>query len=121
MIAKTRRIVCFVGASVCLPPRKLMMRSSGATGALARSTAHMTRRFHSSHFSLKALLQAFLWGKNGPPAGWDGRFLLLALLYFAVVATIWAIIPYAPIHPKLFIYSAMAFGWLLQRRKAKLR
>lgn len=74
------------------------------------------------NFSIKALLQAFLWGKNGPPAGWDGRFILLAMLCFSVLAAIFAFIPDVPaIHPKLFIYSAMAFGWLLQRRKAKLR
>lgn len=74
------------------------------------------------HCSLKTLLQAFLWGKNGPPAGWDSRFLVLALLYVSVVAAALVIIPYAPpIHPKLLIYLAMAFGWLLQRRRNKLR
>lgn len=69
-------------------------------------------------FSLKALLQTFLWGKNVPPPGWDNRLLLLAVVYLVIVATILAIIPDEPaIHAKLWFYSAMAFGWLRHRRR----
>jgi hypothetical protein len=70
-------------------------------------------------FTLTTLLRAFLWGKSGPPPGWDGKFLLLTMLYIAIVAAVLAIIPEEPaIHAKLIIYAAMGFGWLLQRRKS---
>ena len=32
-------------------------------------------------FTLRALLVAFMWGKNGPPPGWTGQFSLRTLAY----------------------------------------